>query len=151
MRIKLAFLVILAALSCRERINPYDPGGESYVVPPPIYFARATLGWYNPMGQLIGVRVQVDFVDEFDASFSIMNVLYRGNEELARETIPVSSGLDSYAVDLITDTVLDSGDYLVVFYWSDISIGSCLFGVITTDGKQVIHSVTEYRTINIVY
>jgi hypothetical protein len=117
------------------------------VTPPPIYFAQPTLGWYNQPGYLIGVRVQVDFVDAFDASFSITNVLYRGNEELAREIIPVSEGLDSYEIDLITDTVMDAGDYLVVFYWSDISIGSCLFGVIIIGGNQVIQNVAEYDTI----
>lgn len=151
MRVKLALLILLLIFSCRERINPYDPGGESFATPPPIYFARPTLGWYNPNGYLIGVRVQVDFVDEFHASFSITNVLYRGTEELARESIPVSSGVDSYSVDLITDTVMDTGDYLVVFYWSEISIGSCLFGVITTDGNQVIQNVAEYDTMNVGY
>jgi hypothetical protein len=151
MRVKFAFLVVLIALSCRERINPYDPGGESFVTPPPIYFARPTLGWYNPMGYLIGVRVQVDFVDAFDESFSIINVLYRGNEELVRRTIPVSDGIDSYEIDLITDTVMDAGDYLVVFYWGDISIGSCLFGVIIINGNPVIQNVTEYETVNVVY
>ncbi|MCK4940621.1 hypothetical protein KAS45_00885 [candidate division WOR-3 bacterium] len=63
----------------------------------------------------------------------------------------MSSGLDSYSVDLITDTVMDTGDYLVVFYWSEISIGSCLFGVITTDGNQVIQNVAEYDTMNVGY
>ena len=151
MRVKLMFLIILCALSCRERINPYDPGGESFVTPPPIYFARPTLGWYNSMNYLIGVRVQVDFVYAFDASFSITNVLYRNNEELARESIPMSAGVDSYEIDLITDTVMDTGDYLVVFYWGDISIGSCLFGVIIIEGNPVIQNVTDYENIDLVY
>ena len=151
MRVKLAFLLVLCALSCRERFNPYDPGGESFVVPPPIYFSRPTLGWYDPYNNLIGVRVQVDFVYTFDASFSITNVLYRSNEELARETIPASEGIDSYTVDLITDTVMETGDYPVVFYCGDISIGSCLFGVIIIGENQVIQNVAEYDTIDVVY
>jgi hypothetical protein len=78
-------------------------------------------------------------------------VLNRGTEELARATIPVSSGLDSYEVDLITDSVMGNGDYLVVFYWSDISIGSCLFRVMEVNNNFVIRNVTEYDTLNMRY
>ena len=143
-----SLVLLLAGLSCRERINPYDPGNEQFATPPPMYFAHPTLGWYNQAGYLIGVRIQVDFVDAFPASFSIVNVLNRGTEELARASVPVGSGVDSYEVDLIGDSVMDTGDYLVVFYWSDISIGSCLFGVITGDGGSVIRNVAVYDTLN---
>jgi hypothetical protein len=144
-------MVMVAILSCRDRINPYDPGSENFATPPPVYFAYPTLGWYNASGYLIGVRIQVDFTDAFPASLSILNVLKRGTEELARTTIPVGSGLDSYEVDLITDSVMDNGDYLVVFYWSDISIGSCLFRVMEVDNSLLIRGVTEYDTLNTGY
>ena len=140
------FLVLLAMLSCRDRINPYDPGSENFAAPPPVYFAYPTLGWYNAYGYLIGIRIQVDFTDAFPASLSMLNVLYRGTEELARATVPVGSGLDSYEVDLISDTIMDNGDYLVIFYWSDISIGSCLFRVQEIDNRFVIRNVTQYDT-----
>jgi hypothetical protein len=146
---KLAFLLmLLTALSCRERINPYDPGSETFATPPPIYYAYPTLGWYNTSGYLIGVRIQVDFIDTFPASLSILNVLHRGTEELARATVPVGSGLDSYEVDLISESVMDNGDYLVIFYWSDITIGSCLFMVLEIDNNYLIRNVTEYDTLN---
>jgi hypothetical protein len=144
-------IALITILSCRERINPYDPGSESFATPPPIYFAYPTLGWYNTSGYLIGIRIQVDFTDAFPASLSILNVLNRGTEELARATVPVGSGLDSYEVDLITDSVMDNGDYLVVFYWSDVSIGSCLFRVMEVNSNFVIHNVTEYDTLNTGY
>ncbi len=146
---KLSLLIlIIALLSCRERINPYDPGSEEFAAPPPIYFAHPTLGWYNALGYLVGIRIQVDFTDDFPASLSILNVLYRGTEELARATVPVSSGLDSYEVDLISDSIMDNGDYLVIFYWSDISIGSCLFRVQEVENNFVIRNVTQYDTLN---
>jgi|GEM_PF-1969548 len=141
-------VLLLIALSCRERINPYDPGSEEFATPPPIYLAYPTLGWYNQAGYLIGVRIQVDFIDVFPASLAIVNVLNRGTEELARDTIPMGSGLDSYEVDLISDSVMDIGDYLVVFYWSDVSIGSCLFGVFAANGASMIRNVTEYDTLS---
>jgi hypothetical protein len=141
-------MMLLVLISCRERINPYDPGGENFATPPPIYFAYPTLGWYNSSGYLIGVRIQVDFIDAFPASLSILNVLNRGNEELARASIPVGSGLDSYQVDLISESVMDNGDYLAVFYWSDVSIGSCLFRVMEVNNNFVIRNVTEYDTLN---
>lgn len=138
-------------MSCRERINPYDPGSENFATPPPIYFAYPTLGWYNSSGYLVGVRIQVDFVDAFPASLSILNVLNRGIEELARASIPVGSGLDSYEIDLISESVMDNGDYLAVFYWSDVSIGSCLFRVMEVNNNFVIRNVTEYDTLNTGY
>jgi hypothetical protein len=144
-------IILITILSCRDRINPYDPGSENFATPPPIHFAYPTLGWYNASGYLIGIRIQVDFTDAFAASLSILNVLNRGTEELARATIPVSSGLDSYEVDLITDSVMGNGDYLVVFYWSDISIGSCLFRVMEVNNNFVIRNVTEYDTLNMRY
>jgi hypothetical protein len=144
-------MMLLASLSCRERINPYDPGSEYFATPPPIYFAYPTLGWYNASGYLVGVRIQVDFIDAFPASLSILNVLKRGTEELARESIPVGSGLDSYEIDLISESVMDNGDYLVIFYWSDVSIGSCLFRVMEVNNNFVICNVTEYDTLNTGY
>ena len=151
MRKSVIFIVFLAILSCHDRINPYDPGSENFVTPPPIHFAYPTLGWYDASGYLIGIRIQVDFTNAFEASLSILNVLNRGTEELARETVPVRSGVDSYEVDLITDTVMGNGDYLVVFYWSDISIGSCLFRVMEVDNNFVIRNVAEYDTLDIGY
>ena len=151
MRKSVIFLILMTILACRERINPYDPGSEVFATPPPVYFAYPTLGWYNSSGYLIGVRIQVDFTDAFPASLSILNILNRGTEELARATVPVGSGLDSYEVDLITDTVMGNGDYLVVFYWSDISIGSCLFRVMEVSSNFVIRNVTEYDTLNTEY
>lgn len=149
---KIAVLImLLAVMSCRERINPYDPGSENFATPPPIYFAYPTLGWYNSSGYLVGVRIQVDFVDAFPASLSILNVLNRGIEELARASIPVGSGLDSYEIDLISESVMDNGDYLAVFYWSDVSIGSCLFRVMEVNNNFVIRNVTEYDTLNTGY
>jgi hypothetical protein len=144
-------MMLLASLSCRERINPYDPGSEYFATPPPIYFAYPTLGWYNASGYLVGVRIQVDFINAFPASLSILNVLKRGTEELARESIPVGSGLDSYEIDLISESVMDNGDYLVIFYWSDVSIGSCLFRVMEVNNNFVIRNVTEYDTLNTGY
>jgi len=149
MRMSAILTVLLIALSCHERINPYDPGSENFTTPPPLYNAYPVLGWYNQSGYLIGVRVQVDFVGAFPASLSILNVLSHGTEELARETIPVSSGLDSYEVDLISDTVMDAGDYLVVLYWSELSIGSCLFRVLQSSDTWMIYNVAEYDTMNI--
>ncbi|KPL14914.1 hypothetical protein AMJ74_02505 [candidate division WOR_3 bacterium SM1_77] len=151
MRKSVIIMMLLASLSCRERINPYDPGSEYFATPPPIYFAYPTLGWYNASGYLVGVRIQVDFIDAFPASLSILNVLKRGTEELARESIPVGSGLDSYEIDLISESVMDNGDYLVIFYWSDVSIGSCLFRVMEVNNNFVICNVTEYDTLNTGY
>lgn len=145
-----AIMILLVLVSCRERINPYDPGGENFTTPPPIYFAYPTLGWYNSSGYLVGVRIQVDFTDAFAASLSILNVLNRGNEELARASVPVGSGMDSYQVDLISESVMDNGDYLVVFYWSDMSIGNCLFRVMEVNNSSVIRNVTDYDTLHVI-
>jgi hypothetical protein len=142
-------IVLLAVLSCHERINPYDPGSDNFATPPAVYVAHPVLGWFNQNGYLIGVRMRVDFVSVFPASLSILNVLNRDTEELAREIIQVGSGLDSYEVDLISNSVMDAGDYLVVLYWSEVSIGSCLFRVLRSSGSWVIHNVAEYDTMNI--
>jgi len=147
MRLKLALTLLLLAISCRERINPYDPGGENFMTPPPVYSSRPILGWFNSSGYLIGVRMQVDFTEPFSRSFEIMNVLYRDMEELARDSIPVGSGVDSYVIDLIGDTVMDSGEYLVVYYWDEFSIGSCLFYIDFDDGVYFIRDVFEYDTV----
>jgi len=142
-------ILLLTVLSCHERINPYDPGSENFATPPPVYVAYPVLGWFNQNGYLIGVRIQVDFVNAFPASLSILNVLNYGTEELAREIIPVGSGLDSYEVDLISNSVMDAGDYHVVLYWSEVSIGSCLFRVLRSSGNWWIYNVAEYDTMKI--
>ncbi len=147
MRVKLILAILLLAIGCRERTNPYDPGGDAFMTPPPIYSSRPILGWYNNSGYLIGVRMQVDFVEPFERSFEIMNVLYRSTEELARDSIPVGIGMDSYVVDLIGDTVMDTGEYLVIYYWDEFSIGSCLFYIQFRDGFQIIRDVSEYDTL----
>lgn len=140
-------LMLVLGMGCRERINPYDPGGDDFMTPPPIYFSRPVLGWFDNDGYLIGVRMQVDFVDAFPRSFEITNVLLRGTEELARDSIPVGAGLDSYVVDLIGNTIMDSGEYLVIHYWSELSIGSCLFYIDFRDGSHLIRNVSEYDTL----
>jgi hypothetical protein len=147
MRLKLLLVLFLLAIGCRERVNPYDPGGDNFATPPPIYSSRPILGWYNSSGYLIGVRMQVDFTESFSSSFEIMNVLYRGVEELARDSIPVGSGMDSYIVDLISDTVMDSGEYLVIYYWDEFSIGSGIFYIDFDDGIHLIRDVSEYDTL----
>jgi len=43
--------------------------------------------------------------------------------------------------------VLDIGELLVVFYGSDVSIGSCPFSVIDEGGNYLIQNVTEYDTL----
>ena len=147
MRVKLLFVLLLLTTGCRERINPYDPGGDDFMAPPPIYFSRPILGWYDNNGYLIGVRIQVDFVDAFPRSFEIMNALFRGTEELARDSVPVGAGLDSYFVDLIGNTIMDTGEYLVIHYWDEFSIGSCLFYIDYNDGAYLIHNVSAYDTL----
>ena len=144
-------ILLLTVLSCHERINPYDPGSENFTTPPPVYVAYPTLGWFDQYGYLIGVRIRVDFANTFPASLSILNVLNHGTEELARVIIPVGSGLDSYQVDLISNAVMDAGDYFVVLYWSEVSIGSCLFRVLRSSGNWVIYNVAEYDTMNVEY
>ncbi|UCD05779.1 MAG: hypothetical protein JSV98_00630 [candidate division WOR-3 bacterium] len=147
MRAKLLFVLLLLIVGCRERINPYDPGGDDFMAPPPIYFSRPILGWYDNNGYLIGVRMQVDFVDAFPRSFEIRNVLFRGTEELARDSIPVGAGMDSFVVDLIGNTIMDTGEYLVIHYWDEFSIGSCLFYINFNDGAYFIRNVSEYDTL----
>jgi hypothetical protein len=146
---KYAILVtLLAALSCHERINPYDPGSEEFTIPPAIRYAYPSVGWYNQYGYLVGVGMQVHFVDGFQASMSILNVLTSETTVLAREDIHVQAGQEAYYVDLIGDSPMPPGEYLVIFYWSDISIGSCLFGVMEENGSCVIRNVTEYYTLD---
>jgi hypothetical protein len=147
MRAKIFLLVLLLSAGCHERINPCDPGGENFMTPPPIYFSGPILGWYDNNGYLIGVRMLVEFVEPLPCSFEILNVLYRGTEELARDSIPVGSGMDSYVVDLISDTVLDSGEYIVIYYWGEISIGSSLFQIMTNDGVRRIRDVYDYDVL----
>ena len=141
-------LMVFAALSCHERINPYDPGSEEFTTPQPIRLAYPVGGWYNQSGYLIGVRIQVDFTDGFLATMSIVNVLTSETSVLARESISMHVGQESYSVDLIGDSVMPPADYLVIFYWSDVSIGSCLFGVVEEGGNYLIQNVTEYDTLN---
>jgi len=148
MRTKYLLALLLLAIACRERMNPYDPGSDAFSTPPPVYFAWPVLGWYNNAGYLVGLRMQVDFVEPFSCSFEIMNVLYRDGEELARDSVPVGAGMDTYVVDLISDTILDYGEYLVLFFWDEFSIGSSLFRIIDSDGSKVIYGVTEYDTLN---
>jgi hypothetical protein len=147
MRAKYVIALILLTIACRERVNPYDPGSDSFSAPPPVYAAWPILGWYNTSGQLVGLRVQVDFVESFSSSFEITNALYRGIEELARDSIPVGAGMDSYVVDLISDGVLDYGDYLVLFFWDEFSIGNELFWIIDFEGNKIIYGVSEYDTL----
>lgn len=139
--------MLFAAMSCHERINPYDPGSEEFNTPPPIHMAYPIGGWYNQYGYLVGVRIQVDFTDAFPASMLILNVLTSETSVLARESIPVGGGLDNYYVDLISDSAMPPGDYHVIFYWSDVSIGSCPFSVIDEGGNYLIQNVTEYDTL----
>jgi hypothetical protein len=140
--------ILFAVLSCHERINPYDPGNEEFTTPPPIHLAYPIGGWYDQLGYLIGVRVQVDFTDAFSVSMSILNVLTSVTSVLARESVSVYGGQVTYYVDLISDSAMPPGDYLVIFYWADVSIGSCPFSVIDEGGKHLIQNVTEYDTLN---
>jgi hypothetical protein len=151
MRKFIILILLLAALSCHERVNPYDPGSENFTTPPPIYLAYPIGGWYNQYGYLIGVRIQVEFVDEFLVAMSILNVLTSSTSVMASESVVVPGGRDSYIVDLIGDSAMPAGDYLVVFYWNDMSIGSCFFGVVQRNGDYVIPNVEEYDTLNTGY
>ena len=144
-------VLLFTALSCHERINPYDPGSEEFTTPPPIRLAYPVAGWYNQYGYLVGVRMQVIFTDGFLAAMSILNVLTSETTVLARESIPMHVDQDAYYVDLISDSTMPPGDYLVIIYWSDISIGSCLFGVTETNGTYVIRNVAEYDTLDTGY
>ena len=60
----------------------------------------------------------------------------------------VVGGWDSYSIDLISDSVMPVGDYVVIFYWSDMSIGSCFFSVRQKNGEYVIDNVEEYGTLD---
>lgn len=151
MRKTACFLILFTFFACHERINPYDPGSENFTAPPPIHQAYPVGGWYNQAGYLIGVRVQVVFADAFVTSMSILNVLTSSTSVLARESVLVPSGRDSYAVDLISDSAMPVGDYLVILYWSDISIGSCFFSVAQRDGDCIIQNVEEYDTLDFEY
>jgi hypothetical protein len=142
-------LMLFTFFACHERINPYDPGNSNFTTPPPIHQAYPVGGWYNQSGYLIGVRVQVLFIDAFVVSMSILNVLTSSTSVMARESVLIPSGRDSYTVDLIGDSVMPAGDYLVIFYWSDMSIGSCFFSVAQRDGGYVIQNVEEYDTLDI--
>lgn len=144
-------ILLLAGLSCHERDNLYDPGSDNFTTPPPIYQAYPIGGWYNQYGYLIGVRMQVAFVDEFLVSTSILNVLTSSTSVMASESVVVLGGQDSYIVDLISDSTMPAGDYLVIFYWSDLSIGSCYFSVAQKNGDYVIYNIEEYDTLNTKY
>ncbi len=148
MRTLIILVSLLAALSCHERTNLYDPGSENFTTPPPIYMAYPVGGWYNQSGYLIGVRVQVEFTDEFPVSMPILNVLSSGTSVMARESVVVPGGRDTYTIDLISETTLPVGDYVVIFYWGGVSIGSCYFGVVQRNGHYVIRNVEEYDTLN---
>ena len=62
-------ILLLTAISCRERSNLYDPGSDNFTAPPPIKLTYPTGGWYNQYGYLIGVRVYVEFTDGFGCSW----------------------------------------------------------------------------------
>jgi hypothetical protein len=142
-------LIAFILFSCHERINPYDPGSENFTTPPPIHQAYPIGGWYNQSGYLVGVRVQVLFVDAFLISMSVMNVLTSSTSVMARESVLIPGGRDSYTVDLISDSVMPAGDYLVIFYWSDMSIGSCFFSVAQTNGDYIIQNVEDYYELGV--
>jgi hypothetical protein len=147
--LKILLLILIFLSACRERVNQFDPQSESFRSPPPIFFTWPTAGWYNADGYLVGIRIQVDFVESFPSTLSIMNILYRGANELTRTGVVVPDGYDSYTVDLIYGSIMDLGDYCVQIYFGEMAIGSCVFTVIALNGNLVIDGVSTYDTLDI--
>ncbi|UCD20184.1 MAG: hypothetical protein JSU64_03335 [candidate division WOR-3 bacterium] len=147
MRTKYLLALMLLAISCRERINPYDPGNEDFSTPPSLYMAYPVLGWYNTSGYLVGLRMRAEFVDPFDSPLEITIALFMDEEELARDSVPVAAGADTMIVDMFSTVILDFGLYHVLLYWAEFPIGNSLFEIINDGGQMVIQGVTEYDTL----
>lgn len=144
------FLLLLCVITCRERTNLFDPGNENFTAPPPFWYAMPTAGWYTQQGYLIGIQLEVNFVDQFSRSLPIENIMYQGISELASAGIAVPLGASSYEVDLISSSIMDVGDYSVEIYFGEIAIGSCLFSVVEdTANRLIVENVSTYDILNI--
>ena len=140
--------ILMLLVACRERVSQFDPLSDTFISPPAVMWAYPIGGWYEQSGYLVGIRIEVDFVDPFPRSLPIGNILCQGEIELANEGVVVPSGNASYAVDLISQSVMDIGEYCVEIYFAEIAIGSCPFEVVEdTTGNLVIKGVCDYDTL----
>ena len=146
--LRILSFVIMLLVACRERNSLFDPQSDSFTSPPPVFLAYPIGGWYTNTGYLVGIRMQVDFAEQFSRSLPIGNIMYQYDVQLASEGVTVPTGNASYTVDLISQSILDIGEYCIKIYFAEIAIGSCPFDVVEdTTGRLMIEGVCDYDTL----
>jgi len=143
--------VIFCLLSCRERTNQFDICDDDFVSPPPppIGLAWVTQGYYDPnTGYLVGVQIEVDFVEEFERTLSITHIFYQDISERLHEDFAIKNGTTSYTIDIIyASGHFPIGSYCLKIYFAEIAIGACPFSVVAKDNHLVIEGVSEYNSL----
>lgn len=150
LRIKLLLVLTIFSLACRERTNLFDPGNENFTTPPPVYGINIVGVWLtDPGNYLVGFRFHVVFREASSSSLPIKNIMYRDSYELARATVTLHEGYDSYHVDLYSETILDVGDHIFLeLYFGEIAIGEIDFELVADgNGQFFIRGVAEYDTL----
>ncbi len=138
-KIILSLIFLLLLLSCRERNNIYDIGSDGFTYPPHIWVAWPIGGWYDSLGYLVGVRVEVNFTDNFEKSLPLWHEFYYENNLLTEFEFIVRSGNDTYYVDIFGPYVI--GFYDLKIYFGDCPIGACKFEVTPFNDRTTLYGM----------
>lgn len=137
---KIVGLLALLLISCRERNNMFDTGSSSFIPPPAIFDARATMAYYNSQGYLIGIKFEINFVAEFEKVTILHNTLYELTDssriEMVSFDVTMKQGDLYYTEDVYAG--YDVGLYYLTIYFGGIPIGAATFAIVAEDNSLVI-------------
>ena len=115
-----------------------------FVLPPPIALAWSKEAFYDTTGQLIGIRIQIDFADEFEKNLILTHMFYQDISMRTEFDLEVNTGITHYVVDIYGP--YEVGDYCLKIYFGGMPIGSCLFSVVADTGRLIVEGVSRYVT-----
>lgn len=116
----------------------------NFVPPPPIALAWPTEAFYDTTGQLIGIRIQIDFADEFEKNLILTHMFYQDISLRTEFDLEVNTGTISYAVEIYGPYQV--GDYCLKIYFGEMPIGSCPFSIVSETGRLIVEGVSRYVT-----
>lgn len=146
--ILLTITCIVIMSSCRERNSMFDIGGDNFEPPPPIEWAWFSGAWYDYYGNLVGVRLEVEFFEAFTHPLTITHTLYRDTSmtALTDTAFTTRGGQLSYHVDLIHG--LTVGEYNVRISFAEIYMYTAWFLVVDDAGKVIVLAYDESGTVS---
>jgi len=136
------YLLMLLALvaswisGCHERTNVFDILDEDFKTPPHIWLAYASGAYYDTLGYLIGVHIDINFTDDFEKTLPLYHEFYQDVSLRLEIDYDAPVGTNSYYVEIFGP--YEVGEYCLKIYFGNIPIGACLFQVVSEGDRLKI-------------